>query len=150
MTTKPLVYVAGAIDYAPGAAAHLLKGAAHQPGLFPDDVEVFCPKCENRYESDVYELMARNWGAVKRAAAMVAFVDPAVYSFGTPIEVWEKCKESARRVVIVHEGEGTPGAFVKFLQMQGATVIDHSTRSSGTDAAALLNAAIRDALTGGE
>jgi hypothetical protein len=150
MTTKPLVYVAGAIDYAPLSEMHLQQGAAHQPGYFPDDVEVFCPKCENRYETDVYELMARNWGAVKRAAALVAFVDPAVFSFGTPIEIWEKCKESARRVVIVHVGEGKPGAFVQYLRMQGATVIDQETLASGVDFNSLLQAAVRDALAGGE
>jgi hypothetical protein len=150
MTTKPLVYVAGAIDYAPGAETHLQQGAAHQARFFPDDVEVFCPKCENRYETDVYELMARNWGAVKRAAALVAFIEPGVFSFGTPVEIWEKCKEAPRRVVIVHGGDGKPGAFVQYLRMQGATIIDHETLAGGTDFDTLLKAAVVDALAGGE
>lgn len=149
-SARPLVYVAGAIDYAPNQETHMQTGAAHQSRFFPDDVDVFCPKCENKYETDVYELMSRNWGAVKRASAVVAFVDPSVFSFGTPIEIWEKCKEAPRRVVIVHLGEGKPGAFVQYLRMQGATVIDNDTLSGGTDFEVLLLAAVKDALAGGE
>ena len=149
MSTNKLVYVAGAIDYAQ-EDAHLQRGAAHDDSLWPAGVERFCPKCENQYEADVYELMGRNWGAVARCDALVAFVNTDTFSFGVPVEIWERAKTAPRTVVIVHQGTKQPGAFVQWLRLQGVIVIDDEVVGSGVDFPVLLKSAVAEALGGGQ
>jgi hypothetical protein len=145
------VYVASPVDYV-SHDEHKVKGNAHRGYWYPEDVSVFCPKCENQYETDVYELMSRNWGALKSASALVGFIDTNSFSFGVPVEIWEKVKENPRRVVVVHRGGKEPGFFVQWLQMQGVLVVcdDEKTIAGGVDFDLMVKSAIADALNGGE
>lgn len=121
--TTPLVYVAGAIDYA-DHDEHSVTAPAHLADFWPVGAEVFCPKCENEGETSAESVMVRNWDAVHSADLVVAFLSTAVFTVGTPIEIWEKAKVDPRRVVLVHDSvDGSVGLFVRWWEKRGVTVV---------------------------
>lgn len=141
--TPPLVYVAGAIDYAE-RGDHTEVGPAHVAEFWPDGVALFCPKCENEGEESLDSVMHRNWGAVNDCAVLVAFLDASVLSVGTPIEIWEKAKQDAGAVVLVHWSEsGTLGVFARWWQARGVEVIN---AVDGLTQGEAIAAAVRDAV----
>ena len=143
--TPPLVYVAGAIDYAESAGDHIETGPAHFAEFWPDGVGLFCPRCENAGEESLDLVMHRNWGAVNDAAVVVAFLDASVLSVGTPIEIWEKAKQDAGAVVLVHWSKsGTLGVFARWWQSRGVEVINAvDGLSQNEEVAAAVHSAVR-------
>ena len=111
-------YVAHPIDYADRSQHdrqwyHRLSVAL--------DVEVYCPQCAYVEGETPEATMNRNMEELWDADRLVAILT-GEFTFGTPVEIWEKAMQDARHVCIVTSVYH--GLFLKYLASRGATVVD--------------------------
>lgn len=121
------LYQGGPIDYA-DAAAHVWRHDARWwAGL-----NVFCPICMNKGETDYRAIIDRNTDALKRARFAVFDLRMIHHSIGTPVEIEQRIAFRSQidglDTFLVHPG--APGLFVRWWETRGAVRINSFAEAS--------------------